>query len=75
MKIFLPTRGRIDKQVSKKALFLDEGCEYEVVFVVPECESQHWPGYNTMVVPNDWRMAQIRQFIMDEGKDNKRAFT
>ena len=70
MKIFIPTRGRVGKQLTKSCLYLDQGCDYEVVFVVPECESQYWSGHNTMVVPDDYRMGKIRQYIMDNGGDD-----
>lgn len=62
MKIFIPTRGRVDNQVTLKSWWLGY---QDVCFVVPECEEHLWSIYQRSVVPDDFTIEDIRQHILE----------
>lgn len=64
MLIFIPTRGRVDTQYTRIALFANS-ISYRVIMVVPECEKQHWKSVDKFIVPDDYKFSDIRQEILD----------
>jgi hypothetical protein len=72
LTLFVPTRGRVDKQVTREAFALDH-LGYDTVYVVPKCEYHHWrdQGVAISVVPDHYRFSDIRQHILEyEQLDN-----
>lgn len=63
MQIFIPTRGRVDKQLTRERAFLDE-LPYPVNYIVPECEKHFW-GEMAEAIPDDWNISRIRQYILE----------
>jgi hypothetical protein len=63
MKIYIPTRARILKQITRQRFFLDK-IPYQVVYVVPESERDRylatWPESFTLTVPDEYRLSDIR---------------
>jgi hypothetical protein len=68
MIVFVPTRARISKQVTMKEFDLPAK-EYATVFVVPSSEEvtfrQRWPKVTLHVVPDHFRLSDIRQYLVD----------
>lgn len=60
MKIFIPTRGRVNKQICLKHM---PQLKDHAIMVVPECEKQHWK--DPVVVPDEYQFSDIRQYIME----------
>jgi hypothetical protein len=69
MRIFIPTRARIDKQITRREFFLDK-VPYQVTYVVPESEEARFRRNHTTVevitVPDSFRLSDIRQWLVDE---------
>jgi len=65
MKIFIPTRGRIDKQITRVNF-------PNAIMVVPECEADAWKwcASEYHVVSDDWGINQIRQYILEQEGDH-----
>lgn len=70
MQIFVPTRGRIDRQHSMQNFKLDKQ-PYQVTYVVPWCDEEAfrkaWPGRSLLMVSDDWRFSDIRQYLLQVG--------
>jgi hypothetical protein len=67
--IFVPTRGRVGDQTTRKRFFLDY-VPWTVVYVVPECEKHLWAIEDDIkVVPDDWGISNIRHAIVYDWKD------
>lgn len=64
MKIFIPTRGRINRQDTLEYLKL-----FDPIMVVPQCEESHWKDYRRLVVPDHFKFSEIRQFIAEQDGD------
>jgi hypothetical protein len=73
MKIFIPTRARIHKQITRQKFFLDK-IPYPVIFVVPESEHsaylRNWPGSHMLTVPDEFRLSNIRQWLVDTQRED-----
>jgi hypothetical protein len=69
MIIFIPTRARIYKQITRAKFFLDK-LPYQVVYITPVSEADRylavWPGSKVLAVPDEYRLSDIRQFLIDE---------
>lgn len=69
MRIFIPTRARIDKQTTRYKFFLDHDIGYPVTYIVPECEAvryqRAWPQSDLLIVPDDFKLSDIRQHLVD----------
>lgn len=65
MRIFIPTRGRVDEQITREKWHLDD-VQFPVTYVVPECEKHLWGGEDIQVVPDHFRIAEIRQAILEQ---------
>lgn len=69
MRIFIPTRARIEKQITRKKFFLDQ-IPYLVTYIVPQSEFSRfmrtWPDSSVLVVPDSFRLSDIRQWLVDE---------
>jgi hypothetical protein len=66
MQIFVPTRGRIEKQITRDRWFIDD---FNGTFVVPQHEyDSYWKheDVQTLVVPSEWGIAKIRQHILEQ---------
>lgn len=61
LSLFIPTRGRVDKQITAKCLELDS---LGVVYVVPQCEASLWKK-PCLIVPDDYKFSDIRQAILN----------
>jgi len=64
MIIFIPTRGRVNVQRTRKHLFVDK-IPYRTIMVVPECEADQW-DCEKFVVPDNYIFPDIRQAIVRE---------
>jgi hypothetical protein len=68
MRIFVLTRSRIHKQITRREFCLDK-MAYNVTYVVPESQQdayvRAWPGSNTVTVPDEFKIHQIRQHVME----------
>ena len=68
MRVFVPTRARIHKQITRREFFLDK-IPYRVTYVVPESEAaaftRQWSGSEILVVPDEFRLSQIRQWLVE----------
>src|SRR3990167_10867202 len=68
MKIFVPTRKRNNKQITRRAFFLDK-IPYEVTYITPESEAEaylrSWPGSRVLIVPDAYRLSDIRQWLVE----------
>jgi hypothetical protein len=73
MIVFIPTRARITKQITRQRFFLDK-IPYPVVYVVPESEAErylvNWSGSTILTVPDAYRLSDIRQHLVDTHYDN-----
>lgn len=58
LKIFVPTRGRLDRQITL-------GWIQDVTMVVPECEERHWDEPK-IVVPDAFCFSDVRQVILSD---------
>lgn len=69
MQIFIPTRGRIDKQYTLDNLFLNSHyMSYQIYMIVPECEKSLWKngdGKIIKTVPDNFGYSDIRQWILE----------
>lgn len=70
MVIFVPTRARIYKQITRKKFHLDQVQEkYPVIYVVPESELEKFTTVNrvqrTLSVPDDFKLSDIRQWLVE----------
>ena len=67
--IFVPTRGRHATRRTIKNLCLEDmAAEYTIKVLIPENEKEAWEGTTSLdlvTVPNEWRIEQIRQHIVD----------
>lgn len=67
MRIFCWTRGRIEKQKTRRNFYLDQIKFWPVTYVVPECErveyQAKYPGSDTVAVPDYWNASQIRHWL------------
>lgn len=65
LHIYVPTRGRTDRQLTRKWLSLDH-IDYSVTYVVPECEEEFWgdQGVEYATVPDSYKFSDIRQAIL-----------
>lgn len=69
MIIFIPTRGRVNTQVTRQCFYMDEiSKHYRVIYVVPTEEAELWAnkGVEITIVPNEWKFSDIRQMLVDE---------
>lgn len=72
ISIFVPTRGRVTKQISQRSMFLYDLGEmdpgWSVTYVVPECELRFWNRKQNkiLVVPDEFKISDIRQFILQQ---------
>ena len=66
-RIFVPTRGRIHQQTTRRAFALDY-LGRPVTYVVPECEADLWKKEDVKIltVPNKFKFSDIRQFILEQ---------
>lgn len=60
--VYVPTRGRARKQTTLKQFDLYK--RPDVFVVVPECERRLWTR-DVLVVPDDYKFSDIRQFILN----------
>jgi len=68
MIIFIPTRGRINYQYTRKYWFLDSiQKDIRTIYIVPECEQNLWlnEGVEIATVPDRFGISEIRQYIID----------
>lgn len=69
MRIFIPTRARIDKQITRREFFLDS-IPYRVTYIVPESEYDRFTRNHTtlevITVPDSFKLSDIRQWLIDE---------
>lgn len=71
MRIFVPTRARIDAQITRREFFLDDPLlPYPVTYIVPESEHDRfkarWPqSKDIVVVPDTFKLSDIRQAIIE----------
>lgn len=67
--IFIPTRGRYHDRQTINQLHLETLCsQWNIRLVVPEEDASKWRGTTELdieVVPNEWRIEAIRQYILD----------
>lgn len=70
MRIFIPTRARIGRQITRSRFFLDHIKDYPVTYVVPESEQRRYletyPKSDVLVVPDEYKLSDIRQHLVDE---------
>jgi hypothetical protein len=81
MTILIPTRGRINRQVTKGSFHLDQLDQgllspLKIIYVVPECDYSefcrvHGMSKNIMRVPDSYGISDIRQSILDNVDDDK----
>ena len=76
MRIFVPTRARIGKQITRRKFFLDQ-VPYRVSIIVPESERDayiraHSKTKEILVVPDEFKLSDIRQWVVDEFRDDPR---
>lgn len=65
LTVYVPTRGRIDKQITWEQFCLSADWSPHAVRVVPNCEFPNFPkGYK---VPDEYGIAEIRQSILEHG--------
>lgn len=64
LTIFIPTRGRINRQITAKNFCVDN-LPWPVYRVVPECETDQW-SVPKLVVPDSYKFSDIRQFILSQ---------
>ena len=64
LAIYIPTRGRVDRQLTAQNFQVDD-LPWPVYRVVPECEADQW-NVDKLVVPNDYKFSDIRQFILQQ---------
>lgn len=69
MHVYVTTRGRIDRQLTRSNFMLDRLGRWPVTYVVPESEERLWRPYGvrTMTVPDAWVLCQIHQHLLDKG--------
>jgi hypothetical protein len=72
MQIFVPTRGRIDRQVTREYACLDAVSKvFPVTYVIPKCDVDAWvkkyPSDTLLVVPDEHKFSDIRQTILYSG--------
>ena len=65
LRIFIPTRGRVNKQITIEQFELDRSETPDYVCVVPKCESKYW-SKDHLVVPDSFKIADSRQFILEQ---------
>lgn len=65
MRIYIPTKGRVGRQLTRVNLQLDS-CPWPVTYVVPESEHMNH-GPNILVVPQYYRFSETKQMILDQG--------
>ena len=69
MRVFIPTRARIPKQITRRKFFLEQ-IPYEVTYVVPESERErylnYWPNSKVVTVPDTFHLSDIRQWLVEE---------
>lgn len=69
MRIFIPTRARIYKQITRREFFLDH-VPYSVRYIVPEAEYKKakavFGDVEIIAVPDDWKLSDIRQWLIDD---------
>ncbi len=69
MRIFVPTRARIDRQITRREFYLDK-IPFRVTYVVPESEYDRFVRNHSTVqvitVPDAFRLSDIRQWLVDE---------
>lgn len=70
MRVYVPTRARIHKQITKREFFLDT-IPYRVTYLVPASELKQfrnaWPKIEDVAdVPDDWGLSDIRQWLIDD---------
>lgn len=68
MRIFIPTRGRIDRQITMRDAFLDHiKAMYPVFYVVPDCDYKQWNTgrHHVLRVSDDFKFSDIRQYIAE----------
>lgn len=63
METFIATRGRVDRQITLNSL---QGV-IKPKMVVPECEAKFFD--DPLVVPDDWKFSDVRQFIAQQPGD------
>lgn len=70
MRIFIPTCGRKDAQATARSLFYDQICQdWDIKFVVNERERSEWMAGSVMVVPDNFRIPEIRNAILHSPGD------
>ena len=74
MIIFIPTRSRIHKQITRKKFYLDYIQQfYPVYYVVPERELDLFSRVNRvehiLSVPDSFRLSNIRQWLVDTQRE------
>ena len=73
MRIFIPTRGRMERRITVRYMFVEDLVKdgYLVDLVVPECEAEAWKRNTSTnfvgvhVVPDSWEFSDIRQGILE----------
>src|SRR3990167_7933360 len=69
MRVFVPTRARVSKQITRQKFMLDK-IPYPVTYVVPESEGDrylnNWPNSTVLTVPDEFRLSDIRQWLVDK---------
>lgn len=71
MRVFVPTRARITKQITRRKFFLDHPqFPYPVTYVVPESEEKGfqkvWGHVDLYTVPDTFRFSDVRQHLVEE---------
>lgn len=61
LEVFIPTRGRVDKQLTIAQFRLDS---IGYTPVVPKCEVTGWTGRPIYIVPDEYKFSDVRQFIL-----------
>ena len=72
--IFIQTRGRYNRAQRRtiKNFHLEELCKnknFNVKLIIPQIEKQFWVNTTPIqieAVPNDWRIEDVRQYILDK---------
>lgn len=69
MRIYVPTRGRVNRQITRRDMAL-ELCKFPVTYVIPVTEELQWKSAwgpkNYRTVPDHFKFSDIRQWILEQ---------
>jgi hypothetical protein len=75
MKLFIMTRGRVNKRTTIKQLHFEDNHPWDLTLIVPACDYRQWMTVNVNArieaVSDDWTSGQIRQHITDKWPEGR----